>query len=69
MSTGEVIVKILSGGAVGYLTNLLAIKMLFKKYPLVGGDLISSAYPQIENNLTKIVEKSLSQNEISSLEN
>lgn len=35
-----------AGSITGYITNLLTIKMLFKKYSVVGGGVLQSYYQQ-----------------------
>lgn len=55
----EIVIKLFSGGLVGYFTNLLAIKMLFKEYPLVGGGVILKTYHELKDELSSLVERDL----------
>lgn len=55
----EIAIKLFSGGLVGYITNLLAIKMLFKEYPLIGGGVILKTYNELKDQLSELVERDL----------
>lgn len=52
---GNLLSKILAGSAVGYLTNDLAVKMLFRKYFGLGGIVIKTR-KEFEENVSKLVE-------------
>jgi uncharacterized membrane protein YheB (UPF0754 family) len=54
----NLIVSFLSGGATGYITNDLAIKMLFREYLGFGG-VIEKEYKSFVENIAKLVEKDL----------
>jgi len=48
-----------AGGITGYITNTLAIKMLFKKYPVVGGGVLASNFEEFVDNISQLVERDL----------
>lgn len=48
-----------TGGVVGYLTNSLAIKMLFKEYPIIGGGEVVKNRDELENAMSELVEERL----------
>ena len=48
-----------AGGITGYITNTLAIKMLFKKYPVVGGGVLASNFEEFVENISQLVERDL----------
>jgi uncharacterized membrane protein YheB (UPF0754 family) len=55
----EVIVSFLLGGGVGYLTNDLAINMLFKKYFGKFGGVIKDHYGEFIQSMSQLVEEDL----------
>ncbi|MBC7474299.1 MAG: DUF445 family protein, partial [Candidatus Sericytochromatia bacterium] len=63
MVVNQLILNLISGGLVGYTTNLLAVKMLSKKYPIFGGDIISKNSDELKNNLNNILENRLKNNQ------
>lgn len=52
-------VNIISGGLVGYITNSLAIKMLFKEYPVIGGGEVIKDRTNLEHAMSELVEERL----------
>lgn len=48
-----------AGGITGYITNSLAIKMLFKRYPVVGGGVLASNFEEFVENISQLVERDL----------
>jgi len=55
----QILANILGGGFTGYITNVLAVKMLFKKYPVVGGGVILDNYEEFVTNISALVERDL----------
>lgn len=58
MDFANLVVKMLSGGVTGYLTNDLAVKMLFRKYGPFGGVIIKTRKEFIKNT-SALVERSV----------
>jgi len=48
-----------AGGITGYITNSLAIKMLFKKYPIIGGGVLVDNFDEFVENISLLVERDL----------
>ena len=48
-----------TGAVVGYLTNSLAIKMLFKEYPIIGGGEVIKNRDELEQAMSELVEEKL----------
>ncbi|PKL76287.1 MAG: hypothetical protein CVV27_11050, partial [Candidatus Melainabacteria bacterium HGW-Melainabacteria-1] len=48
-----------TGAAVGYITNTLAIRMLFKEYPLIGGGEIIKSREELAVAMSELVEERL----------
>jgi uncharacterized membrane protein YheB (UPF0754 family) len=53
------IINLLAGSLVGYVTKSLAINMLFKKYPLIGGAEIIKDRENLEIAMSRLVEERL----------
>lgn len=58
MNTGELIIKILTGSAVGYISSFISLKVLFGKYALISNtneytDFKSHLAESLENNILK----------------
>ncbi|PIQ28891.1 hypothetical protein COW36_09420 [bacterium (Candidatus Blackallbacteria) CG17_big_fil_post_rev_8_21_14_2_50_48_46] len=53
------LLNLLTGGLVGYITNTLAIKMLFKQYPLIGGGEVVKDREHLEDAMSDLVEERL----------
>ncbi|MBF2055212.1 MAG: DUF445 family protein [Candidatus Sericytochromatia bacterium] len=51
--------NLLTGALVGYLTNSLAIRMLFREYPLIGGGDIVKNREALEDAMSALVEERL----------
>lgn len=51
--------NLLTGAGVGYLTNALAIKMLFKEYPVIGGGEVVKNREELEQAMSELVEERL----------
>jgi uncharacterized membrane protein YheB (UPF0754 family) len=49
----------IGGGFTGFITNTLAIKMLFRKYPIVGGGVLLKNFDQFVENISELVERDL----------
>ncbi|GAB6099020.1 hypothetical protein JCM16358_08990 [Halanaerocella petrolearia] len=58
MSTTSIIAKALGGGITGYITNDLAIKMLFRKYGPLGGVILETKEDFIKNT-SELVEREI----------
>ena len=56
---GQVLANVFGGAFTGYITNVLAVKMLFKKYPIVGGGVILDNYEEFVKNMSALVERDL----------
>ena len=54
----EFLINFILGGFTGYITNNVAIKMLFKKYFGFGG-VIEKEYEEFMENISKLIEKDL----------
>ena len=59
MDASLLTVNIVAGAFVGYVTKLLAINMLFKKYPIVGGAEIIKERESLGESISKLVEERL----------
>jgi len=55
----QILANVFGGAFTGYITNVLAVKMLFKKYPIVGGGVILNNYEEFVNNMSALVERDL----------
>jgi len=55
----QVLANVFGGAFTGYITNVLAVKMLFKKYPIVGGGVILDNYEEFVKNMSALVERDL----------
>ncbi len=55
----QLLSNLVAGGITGYITNTMAIKMLFKKYPIVGGGVLASNFEEFVENISKLVERDL----------
>ncbi|MGV3525722.1 MAG: DUF445 family protein [Candidatus Sericytochromatia bacterium] len=53
------IINLIAGALVGYVTKTLAINMLFRKYPIVGGAKIIEDREQLEVAMSELVEERL----------
>ena len=51
--------NIATGAAVGYITNTLAIRMLFREYPIIGGGEVIKSRDALEQSMSKLVEEQL----------
>lgn len=61
MNTGEVLIKVISGGTVGYISSLFALKLFLGKYSLINDD---SNYLKLETNLGDVLEQNLLKNRL-----
>lgn len=59
MDSSLLLVNIFAGAFVGYVTKLLAINMLFQKYPIVGGAEIIKERESLGESISKLVEERL----------
>lgn len=59
MNLTLLLINILAGGLVGYVTKSLAINMLFRKYPLIGGAEIIKDRENLEKAMSLLVEERL----------
>jgi len=51
--------NLLTGALVGYITNSLAIRMLFKEYPVIGGGDVIKNREELEQAMSELVEEQL----------
>ncbi len=51
--------NIATGAAVGYITNALAIRMLFREYPIIGGGEVIKSRDELEKSMSQLVEEQL----------
>jgi uncharacterized membrane protein YheB (UPF0754 family) len=59
MDLSLLIINIVAGALVGYITKTLAINMLFKKYPIIGGAEIIKDRENLEIAMSELVEERL----------
>src|SRR4051794_9548966 len=59
MDLSLLIINIIAGALVGYITKTLAINMLFKRYPIVGGAEIIKDRENLEIAMSELVEERL----------
>jgi len=55
----QLLSNLAAGGVTGYITNSLAIKMLFKKYPIIGGGVLVDNFDEFVENISLLVERDL----------
>ncbi|MBC7472931.1 MAG: DUF445 family protein, partial [Candidatus Sericytochromatia bacterium] len=59
MDLSLLIINIIAGALVGYVTKTLAINMLFKRYPIIGGAKIIKDRESLEVSMSTLVEEKL----------
>ena len=55
----QIVINTLTGATTGYITNNIAIKMLFKKYFGKFGGIIEDTHDEFVENISKLIEKDL----------